>query len=198
MSHPLPRVLVVLRLTSCSSQAVNLKLLWKALKDYDMWPIYLMGLTWLIPTQPITAYLTLIIRSLGFNTLHTNLLTVPADTLFILQLLFWTWFSEKINSRFLVVFVAQIWALPLLITLVLLPANANAWVRYAVSVLLYGFPYAHAVVGTSSLLWPRSRVNVSYRSTNLRVPASCNHESQRRICPNQNRSLGIVQHVCPS
>jgi hypothetical protein len=27
-------------------QAVTLKLLWEALTDYDLWPIYLLGLTW--------------------------------------------------------------------------------------------------------------------------------------------------------
>ncbi|KAL9101469.1 MAG: hypothetical protein Q9163_003264 [Psora crenata] len=59
-------------------QAVTPRLLWHALKDYDMWPIYLLGLTWLIPNQCAQAYLTLILRSLKFGTFETNLLTVPA------------------------------------------------------------------------------------------------------------------------
>lgn len=65
-------------------QAVTPRLLWHALKDYDMWPIYLLGLTWTTANQTVTAYLTLILRSLKFNTFETNLLTVPAYTLFIL------------------------------------------------------------------------------------------------------------------
>ena len=112
-----------------------------------MWPIYLLGLTWIIPQQPIAAYLTLILRSLGFNVVQTNLLTIPAYTLFILQLLFWTWLSEKINSRILVVLIAQLWCLPLVIALAVLPADASPWARYVICVLIYGFPYAHAIVG---------------------------------------------------
>lgn len=48
---------------------------------------------------PETNYLTLTSRSLGFDTIKTNLLVIPANVLFILQLLFWNWFSEKFNQR---------------------------------------------------------------------------------------------------
>jgi len=51
-------------------------MLWECVKDYHMWPIYLLGLSWLIPSTPSTAYLTLQLRSLGFTTFETNLLTV--------------------------------------------------------------------------------------------------------------------------
>ncbi|KAI4159597.1 MAG: hypothetical protein LQ342_006435 [Letrouitia transgressa] len=88
--------------TMHNRQAVNWKLLWESLKDYDMWLIYLIGLTWTIPVTPGLSYLTLIIRSLGFDVFETNLLTIPSSVLFMLQLLFWTWFSEKFNQRFFV------------------------------------------------------------------------------------------------
>jgi len=127
-------------------QAVTPKLLFYSLWDYDMWFIYLLGLTWLIPPNPATAYLTLNLKSLGFGTFETNLLTIPAYVIFILNLLFWTWVSEKINQRFLIGFIAQIWNLPLLIALEVLPANASPWSRWAVSVLLVGSPYAHAII----------------------------------------------------
>jgi hypothetical protein len=57
-------------------QGLSPSMLWECLKDYHMWPIYLLGLTWSIPSTPMTAYLTLQIRSLGFGTFETNLLTV--------------------------------------------------------------------------------------------------------------------------
>ena len=128
-------------------QAVTPKLLWLALSDYDMWPIYLLGLTWSIPATPISNYLTLILRSLGFGTFTTNLLTIPAYTLFIVQLLFWTWVSEKFNNRYPVILVAQVWFLPLLVALEVLPAGKHHnWARYALSVMLTGFPYIHAIL----------------------------------------------------
>jgi hypothetical protein len=64
-------------------QSLNFTLLWEALTDYDLWPIYLLGLTWTIPNQPIASYLTLTLKTLGWNTFQTNLLTIPAYTLFL-------------------------------------------------------------------------------------------------------------------
>ena len=129
-------------------QAVTPRLLWGALKDYDMWPIYLLGLTWSIPATPATNYLTLTLRSLDFNTFTTNLLTIPAYVLFLLQLIFWTWISEKFNERFLIVVMCQFYMLPLVLALELLPGGAaHAWARYALNALLVGYPYIHAILG---------------------------------------------------
>ena len=98
--------------TMHNRQAISPKLLWESLSDYDMWPIYLIGLTWTIPMTPSTSYLSLTLRSLGFDVFETNLLIIPSSVLFILQLLFWTWFSEKFNQRFFIGLVSQIWTLP--------------------------------------------------------------------------------------
>jgi MFS family permease len=134
--------------TMHNRQGLSFQAFWDSLTDYDMWPIYLLGLSWTIPFTPPQAYITLTCKALGFDTFETNLLTIPAFTLFILQLLFWTWASEKMNQRLLVGLIAQIWALPLLVSLVVLPqhfANAN-WVKWLLSTLLIGYPYAHAII----------------------------------------------------
>jgi hypothetical protein len=60
-------------------QAITPKLLWKSLKDYDMWPIYALGLTFGIPAGPPDQYLTLTLRQLGFDTFNSNLLSIPAQ-----------------------------------------------------------------------------------------------------------------------
>ncbi|KAH6695358.1 major facilitator superfamily domain-containing protein [Plectosphaerella plurivora] len=96
-------------------QGLTLRLLYNAFSDYDLWPIYLMGFTLLMPLRPIMAYFTLNLRNLGFTTLQTNLLTVPAFTIFIFQLIF------------------------------------CPWGRYAVTVLIVGYPYVHSIlVGLTS------------------------------------------------
>jgi sugar phosphate permease len=127
-------------------QALDFRMFWQCLTDWYMWPIYLIGLSWLIPNNPVTAYLTLQLRALQFNTFQTNLLTIPAYTMFILQLLFWTWLSEKLNERFLIGLASQLWALPLLIALELIPSATNHWIKYVLSILLVGAPYVHAIL----------------------------------------------------
>ncbi|KAF2207447.1 hypothetical protein CERZMDRAFT_102345 [Cercospora zeae-maydis SCOH1-5] len=127
-------------------EGLSIPMLWKCLKDYHMWPVYLLGLSWMIPTTPITSYLTLQLKSVGFGTFETNLLTIPAYVIFIINLLVLTWLSEKFNERFLIATISQIWALPLLIALEVLPANRSPWVAWILSVLLYAMPYAHAVI----------------------------------------------------
>lgn len=134
--------------TMHNRQGLSFRALWDSLTDYDMWPIYLVGLTWTIPMTPETAYITLTTKALGFNTFETNLLTIPAYTLFILQLLFWTWLSEKMNQRLLIGLISQIWVFPLVLALEVLPEtfhNSN-WAKWAITTLIIGYPYAHAVL----------------------------------------------------
>ncbi|KAH7146192.1 major facilitator superfamily domain-containing protein [Dactylonectria macrodidyma] len=126
-------------------QGLSFKLLWAALMDYDLWPLYAISFTMLIPTNPVSAYLTLNLKGLGFNTFETNLLTIPAYVLFLIQLVFWSWYSEKINNRMAVVLFYSFWCLPLLLALELLPSNSSPWSWYAVTVLLIGFPYIHSI-----------------------------------------------------
>ncbi|KAF2826090.1 MFS general substrate transporter [Ophiobolus disseminans] len=127
-------------------QALSIKAIGRCLADYHMWPLYLVGLSWLIPNNPMQAYLTLQLRAVGFKTFETNLLTIPAYALFIVQLLFWTWLSERWNERFLTAMMSQIWSLPLLIALAVLPKTTGPWVKWALSCLLVGHPYMHAIL----------------------------------------------------
>lgn len=129
-------------------QGLTPKLLWLSLLDWDLWPIYLLGLTWQIPPQPVTAYLTLNLKALGFNTFQTNLMTIPAYVLFLIQLVFWTWLSERVNDRMTTVLVSQLWMLPIILALELLSTSASPWIWYTLSILLIGYPYVHAILGT--------------------------------------------------
>lgn len=86
------------------------------------------------------------LKALGFTTFHTNLLTIPAYVLFIINLLALTWLSEKFNERFLLGSISQLWALPLLIALECLPATRSHWVTYVLTILLFAQPYAHAIL----------------------------------------------------
>lgn len=127
-------------------EAITPKLFWEALCDYDLWPIYILGLIFQIPTTPATSYITLSLKQLHFSTFETNLLTIPAFVLCIINLLFIAWLSERINQRLLMGVVTEIWSLALLIALEVLPDQASPWARWAILILLVGSPYAHAIV----------------------------------------------------
>ena len=98
-----------------------------------------MSLTLLILPTPVNAYFTLNLRSLGFDTFQTNLLTIPAYVLFLFQLVFWTWYSEKTNNRMAVSLIYCLWCFVLLMALKFLPPGAIEWAWYAITVLLIGY-----------------------------------------------------------
>ena len=92
------------------------------------------------------SYITLQLRSAGFGTFETNLLTIPAYVIFIINLLGVTWISERINERFLLATVSQIWVLPLLIALECLPTTRSAWISWTLAILVFAQPYVHAIL----------------------------------------------------
>lgn len=127
-------------------QPITPKLLWKSMKDYDMWPLYAIGLTFLIPATPPTQYFTLTLRSLGFNVLVTNLLTIPNTVLQMGGLLLLTYLSEKWNERAFTAMAVQFYKLPFLVTLYLVDITAlNRWVAYAIIALLLSAPTGRSI-----------------------------------------------------
>ncbi|KAL2854566.1 major facilitator superfamily domain-containing protein [Aspergillus pseudodeflectus] len=127
-------------------QAVTPKLLWESLKDYHMWPIYGLGLIWMIPTTPATNYLTLQLRQQGFSTFQTNLLVIPSAVLAIITMISTTWLAERTNQRLLFGAGVEVWNLVLLIALETLPEKSMPWPRWAILTLLVGGPSIHPVV----------------------------------------------------
>lgn len=127
-------------------QAVGPKLLWKALKDFDQWPLYFIGLVAYIPPQPVATYLSYILRELGFSTFHANLLAIPGQFLFAVQLLIVTWISERYSERSIIACISQFWMFPFLAAIVALKGTATLWVRYVLLTGVVGYPYCHAIL----------------------------------------------------
>ncbi|KAG8158252.1 hypothetical protein KVR01_012013 [Diaporthe batatas] len=121
-------------------QAVSLKLLWKSLTDFDLWPVYILGLCFQIPTGPPDQYLTLTLRNLGFGTFDSNLLTIPTQFFGAITMMVVTFYSERYNERGLIGVLCQFWVLPNMIALAVLPNTSSAWARYAILTVLLSFP----------------------------------------------------------
>ena len=93
-------------------QAIGLPLLWKAACDWEQWPLYLIGLTAYIPPNPPQNYLSYILRQLGFSVFEANLLAIPSQFLYAVQLLVVTWLSEKFKERSMISSLSNIWIFP--------------------------------------------------------------------------------------
>ncbi|EMD39015.1 hypothetical protein CERSUDRAFT_151842 [Gelatoporia subvermispora B] len=126
-------------------QGLSPKMIWNVLKDWRMWPLYILGLTHFIPVTPPQTYLTLSLGNLGFNTVQSNLLTVPSTVLGIIMLLIPCYLSEIWDSRTGATIILQLWALPLLIALYTFNEHTSQWVYFAVVTLITGYPYVHPV-----------------------------------------------------
>ncbi|KAL4980144.1 major facilitator superfamily domain-containing protein [Aspergillus desertorum] len=132
--------------TMHNRQAVTPKLLWESMKDYHMWPIYILGFVWMIPYSPVMNYLTLQLRAQGFTTLQTNLLTIPAAVVNITTMVATTWLAERTNQRLLSGALVEAWYLVLLIALETLPEKTMPWPRFAILTLIVGGPSVHPVL----------------------------------------------------
>ncbi|KAJ3521680.1 hypothetical protein NMY22_g12215 [Coprinellus aureogranulatus] len=126
-------------------EALTPKLLWKAIGDYDLWPLYVIGLLFGIPASPPAQYLTLSLRNLGFNTFQTNLLTIPSAVGTMITMYAIAVISESVNDRAIVSMMEDVWCLPFLIALRALPDQPNPWIFYGLATGLLVFPSTHPI-----------------------------------------------------
>ncbi|PAV21541.1 MFS general substrate transporter [Pyrrhoderma noxium] len=126
-------------------EGLTLRRLWTAVCDYDLWPLYILGLTFGIPVQPVSQYLTLSLKQLGFGTFESSLLTIPSTVLGIFTTFGVTLLSEVVNDRSRVAMLEDLWSIPFLIALYCLPANPNPWLYYGLASALISYPYTHPI-----------------------------------------------------
>ncbi|KAL4744779.1 hypothetical protein BDW72DRAFT_199258 [Aspergillus terricola var. indicus] len=152
-------------------EPITPKLLWKSLCDYNLWPIYIIGLTFQTPMTTPQQYLTLTLRGLGFDTFTTNLLIIPKEILHITTMVLLAYAAEAANDLTLISMLGQIWALPFLIYLYVVDINTvNKWVVWVVMTLLLGYPNAHPIqVGWNS----RNSNTVRFRTVSAAMYNMC-------------------------
>lgn len=127
-------------------QAVSFRGFWKSILDYDLWPIYIIGVTAYCSMNTTQPYLTLTLKQIGFSTFNVNLLTIPATVIHIILLLIITWVSERINERALLSLVVPLWNIPILAALAFWKGtNVNVWGTFMLYTLIVGQPYIHAI-----------------------------------------------------
>ncbi|KAI8205849.1 putative transporter [Colletotrichum sp. SAR 10_86] len=58
-------------------EGITPAMLWKSLKDYDLWPIYAIGILFQMPGDPPGQYLNLSLKAIGYDRFTTTLLNIP-------------------------------------------------------------------------------------------------------------------------
>lgn len=137
-------------------QPVGPRELLKSLLDYDMMPIYIVRLLGDIGTSPVSTYLTLTLRKLGFSTYKTNALSIPYNVLSVITMLLAGYFSEIVNQRSLIIMGTPIWILACLFPLRFWAgAQVNVWGTYALLTVLLG----HAPIWPLTISWCSANSN---------------------------------------
>ncbi|KAK3377438.1 major facilitator superfamily transporter [Podospora didyma] len=129
-------------------QAVGPTKLLAAIKDWEMWPLYIIGLTAYIPAVAPGTYLSFILTNppMSFSTFHANLLAIPSQFLFAINLLIITWISKKAGERSIISSLSNIWFFPFFVGLVTVSPTASPWIRYGLLTGLLSYPYCHAIL----------------------------------------------------
>ncbi|OIW26677.1 MFS general substrate transporter [Coniochaeta ligniaria NRRL 30616] len=127
-------------------QPITLPMLWRSLKDYDLWPVYVIGMLFEIPTAPPKTYLTLSLKAIKFTTFQVTLLSIPVTVFASINLLWITWLTERFRDISIIGVFSQLWTLPLLIIQYKTGASLSKdhWGQYALSFVLLGWPSMHA------------------------------------------------------
>ncbi|KAI2466196.1 major facilitator superfamily transporter [Annulohypoxylon bovei var. microspora] len=126
-------------------QGLSVKQIWKCSKDYDMWPLYALGLLFGLPKYPVSQYLTISFRGLGFDVIHANLLSIPNVVGSSITMLLITAMSELVDNRSFVSMAEDAWLLPCFAALIALPNPIGSWVYFAIATVLLSFPYTHPI-----------------------------------------------------
>lgn len=138
----------------------------RCLLDYDLWPMYALGFTFLITSIPVQQYLTLELKRLGFTTSVTNALSIPGPALAVLIMMIPPIVSERLNHRTFVCATENLWSIPCYVALFLLPASASPWVYWAIATLQLGAPYVQPL----QVAWiARNAGSVANRSVSAAV-----------------------------
>ncbi|GAV51538.1 hypothetical protein ZYGR_0AE00150 [Zygosaccharomyces rouxii] len=137
-------------------QPVGPKELVKTLLDYDLLPIYIVRFLGDIGSSPVSTYMTLTLRKLGFSTYKTNALSIPYNILSVITMLLAGYFSEIVNQRSLIIMGTPIWILTCLFPLRFWPGSqVNVWGTYALLTVLLG----HSPIWPISISWCSANSN---------------------------------------
>ncbi|KAF9886325.1 hypothetical protein FE257_011584 [Aspergillus nanangensis] len=132
--------------TMHNREPLTLKFVWQSFMDFDLWPLYIIGLTFLTPWTTIAQYFTLFMKDLGFGTFKTILLAIPYNVMQIVTRIALTYASEAFGTLAWMGVFAQLWLLPTLIYMNVVDfSQENKWIAWTILTLFLAYPSTHAL-----------------------------------------------------
>ena len=117
------------------------RLIWQSIMDFDLWPIYILGLNFQTPMSTPANYLTLSLKGLGFGTFSTNLLVIPSKVMHVVLMLSLTYAAEVFGELTFTALIGQLWALPFLVFINVVDINGiNKWLAWLIMTALLCYP----------------------------------------------------------
>jgi len=98
------------------------------------------------PANTVKSYFTLNMKTLGFDTFDTNLLTIPGSVLSVFTLLGLAQLARLTNQRAITSSINPLWQFPFYITLLTIPDSTSSWSKFAIFVLIVGVPDCQAIL----------------------------------------------------
>ncbi|KAF7162003.1 hypothetical protein CNMCM5623_007374 [Aspergillus felis] len=187
--------------TMHNRQPLSLKLIWQSFKDYDLWPLYIIGLLFLIPSATISQYFTLLLKDFGFSTFNTILLSIPCNAMGAVTRIALVYGAEAFESLAYMGILAQLWMLPMLLYMNAVNfSQTNKWVAWTVLTLILSFPSPHALhagwnsrnsnnVGTRTIA--AALYNISAQASQI-IGSNIYHDSDAPRYVIGNRTLLIL------
>ncbi|AEY97432.1 FAER444Wp [Eremothecium gossypii FDAG1] len=127
-------------------QGLSLGAFLNTLRDYDLWPVYLIGLIQYITEATVSPYLLLTLRNAGFSRLNVQLMALPNSASYSIGVLVITKFAQIIDERALVGLIPCVWKAVLLGMLRWWPGTfVNAWGTYAIMIVLLAAPFTNPI-----------------------------------------------------
>jgi len=98
--------------------------------------------------SPVSQYLVLNLRQLGFTRFESTVLTIPSDFLRTVTVLALTWSSGHFKEKVFHCIIPGCIEIPLFAALLILPPHGYSWVRFAIITLIIGSPSSHPIMAS--------------------------------------------------
>lgn len=148
-------------------QGVSIKQFFQALSDFDIWPLLLVSLTFLIPQTPMGGYLNVILKQMGFARNKIIYLNIPIELTNAIVMIVFSFMSEVANERAIFCILSQAWMLIPIAVEYARAESISSWGKYAIFYVVIANPNIQGIL----VSWI-SRVSYSVRTRTVTSPMS--------------------------